>query len=250
VRAESPPGLFLRGYLGSLRAAAWWFRYEAEGWEHLERSPTSLIVGYHGRPFAWDVALLSARLYHERGYYPRPFTAKSVRDVPLYREVAEQFGAMYELPGEEELARLRAAGHHLAVMPGGLREALRPFWVRYRIDFGRRRGYLRFAAQHRLPLIPVVATGVDDAYLGLNDGYRLSHLLFGHGMYSLWLGLGLGGFYPFALPFPVKIRQRIGAPIDLEPIRRAHPDEAEFLEEANRVVVTTMQGMLDALRRH
>src|SRR5262249_1964741 len=155
------------------------------------------------RPFAWDVAILSARLYREEGYYPRPFTARSVLDVPFYREVAEQFGAMYDLPGEEEMARIRAAGHHLAVMPGGLREALRPFWVRYRIDFGRRRGYLRFAARHRLPLIPVVATGVDDAYLGLNDGYRLSHLLFGHGMYSLWLGLGLGGFYPFALPFPV-----------------------------------------------
>jgi hypothetical protein len=126
---------------------------------------------------------------------------------------------------------------------------VRPFWIRYRVDFGKRRGYLRFAARHGLALVPVVAAGIDDAYLGLNDGYRLSHLLFGDGTWSPWLGLGIGGFYPFALPFPVKIRQRIGAPIDLAPLRAAHPDEAAFLEAANQLVVTTMQRMLDDLRK-
>jgi hypothetical protein len=47
----------------------------------------------------------------------------------------------------------------------------------------------------------------------------------------------------------VKIRQRIGPPIDLEAIRRRTPDEEQFLEEAHRQVVTTMQGMLDDMRR-
>ena len=63
---------------------------------------------------------------------------------------------------------------HLRRCPGSLREAVRPFWRRYRIDFEGRRGYLRFADQNQLSLIPVVATGIDDAYLGLTDGYRLS----------------------------------------------------------------------------
>src|SRR5207253_3176561 len=123
------------------------------------------------------------------------------------------------LPDEAAVARAKALGRHFVVLPGGLREALRPFWKQHQVDFGQRRGYIRFADRHSLPIIPVAATGVDRAYLGLNDGYRLSKRLFGHGMYSLWLGVGLGGFYPFALPFPVKIRQRIGPPIHLGPIK-------------------------------
>jgi hypothetical protein len=53
--------------------------------------------------------------------------------------------------------------------------------------------------------------------------------------------VGLGGSWPFALPFPVKIRQRIGAPIRL--------DRDTPLEEANAHVTSTLQSMLDALRR-
>jgi 1-acyl-sn-glycerol-3-phosphate acyltransferase len=248
VRADGPPSPILRGYLGALKLSSRYFRYECDGFEHIARSPPSLIVGYHGRPFAWDMALLSGRIYEELGYFPRAFTAKSVRETPLYREVAAAYGALYDPPDEEEMARIRGAGHHIAVTPGGLREAVRPFWVRYRIDFGGRRGYIRFAREHRLPIIPVVATGIDDAYLGLNDGYRLSHLVMGNGMYSLWLGLGLGGFYPFALPLPVRIRQRIGPPIDLDRFEGGARSEDEIIEQAHAHVVSTMQGMLDALR--
>ena len=86
-----------------------------------------------------------------------------------------------------------------------------------RVDLGDRRGYLRLALKHDLPIIPVVATGIDATYVGLNDGYGLSKALFGRGDLPAWLALGAGGIWPLALPFPVKLRQRIGAPIRLGP---------------------------------
>ncbi len=249
VRQDGPADFYLRNYLRALRAADRYFRFETEGYETLRSAPTSLIVGYHGRPFAWDLGILSARMYDDLGYYPRTFTARSVSQVVLYREVAHSYGALYDLPDAREMERIRKAGHHLVVMPGGLRECVRPFWVRYKVNFGRRRGYLKFASANDLPIIPVVATGIDDAFLGLNDGYKLSRLLLGNGGYSLWFGVGLGGFYPFALPFPVHIRQRIGPPIDLRPLKERAVSEEAFLEEANQLVVGTMQRMLDDLRR-
>lgn len=248
IRADGPPPLILKGYLGGIRLAAKYFRYECEGYEHILASPSSLIVGYHGRPFAWDQGMLAARMYDELGYYPRTFSSKGLLDIPVYREIADSYGAIYEWPSEQEIERIKAAGHHLAVFPGGMREAVRPFWIRYQLDFGPRRGYLRLANHFNLPLIPVVATGVDDAYLGLNDGYAMSKRLTGTSYYSLWLGLGLVGFYPLALPFPVKIRQRIGPPIDLGSLREAAGSEEEFLELAHTHVTTTMQRMLDELR--
>src|SRR5690606_1133067 len=173
IRADGPPPLPLKIYLGGVRVASKYFRYECEGYQHIVDSPSSLIVGYHGRPFAWDQAMLAARMYDELGYYPRTFSSKGLVNLPIYREIADSFGAIYAWPSEREIERIKSAGQHLAVFPGGMREAVRPFWIRYQLDFGPRRGYLRLASRFDLPLIPVVATGVDDAYLGLNDGYRM-----------------------------------------------------------------------------
>src|SRR5204863_2173140 len=60
-----------------------------------------------------------------------------------------------------DLVALKSQGEHLVLAPGGTREALRPFWKRQHVDFGRRRGYLRLARAHDMPIIPVVASGVD-----------------------------------------------------------------------------------------
>jgi hypothetical protein len=76
--------------------------------------------------------------------------------------------------------------------------------------------------------------------MGLNDGHALSKRLFGSAEIPAWLGLGLGGVWPLTLPFPVKIRQRIGPPIRLGD---------ESLEKAHAFVTSTLQSMLDELRR-
>src|SRR5439155_6752905 len=113
-----------------------------------------------------------------------------------------------------------------------------PFWRQRRVDFGRRRGYLRLARTHGLPIIPVVASGLDQTFLGLNDGHALSRRLFGTDGVPTWLGVGLGGMWPLALPFPVKIRQQVGAPIRVASLP---------LERAHARVTATLQAMLDGL---
>jgi len=134
---------------------------------------------------------------------------------------------------------LRARGEHLIVAPGGMREAMRPFWGNGSVNLGDRRGYLRLALRHGLPIVPAVAAGIDDTFLGLNDGYALSRRLFGRGDLPAWLALGVGGVWPLALPFPVKLRQRIGAPIRLD------PDTP--IDAAHARVTATLQAMLDEL---
>jgi 1-acyl-sn-glycerol-3-phosphate acyltransferase len=203
-----------------------YFRFEIQGFDVLAASEPAVIVGYHGGPWTFDLWLLGARMHEELGYFPRAFWDRRWWRVPFVREFVEELGGAPGPPDGSEIAALKARGEHLAVAPGGTREAFRPFWRGHRVDFGARRGYLRLAHAHAMPIIPVVATGLDETFLGLSDG-------------PPWLGLGVGGIWPLALPFPAKITQRIGAPIRL--------DDGD-LEEAHERVTATMQAMLDGLR--
>jgi hypothetical protein len=76
-----------------------------------------------------------------------------------------------------------------------------------------------------MPIIPVVASGLERTFVGLNHG-------------PAWLALDIGGVWPLALPFPAKIRQRVGAPIR----------PTGNVEDVHAQVTATMQSMLDGLR--
>src|SRR5207253_2659452 len=105
-------------------------------------------------------------------------------------DVVTELGGMPGPAGDSDIIAIKSRGEHLVMAPGGTREALRPFWHSQRVDFGRRRGYLRLALTHDLPIIPVVATGLDETFLGLNDGYALSKRLFGRSDLPAWVALG------------------------------------------------------------
>ncbi len=189
MASRAVPATHARLPLATFRFWAQYFRFETEGFEVLAGTEPSLIVGYHGGPWTFDLWMLGARMYDELGYFPR------------------------------------ASWHPI-----------------------RRRGYLRLAYAHDLPIIPVVASGLDETFLGLNDGHALSKLLFGRQEVPAWLALGVGGIWPLALPFPVKIRQRIGTPIRLGSLQYSPADGDESLEKIHAHVTATLQSMLDALR--
>ena len=227
--------------LATFRLWTRYFRYETEGFELLAETEPSVIVAYHGGPWTFDLWMLGVRMYDELGYFPRAFWHRSWWRLPAVGRVVTELGGLPGPPTDADIVALKSQGEHLVLAPGGTREALRPFWKRHQVDFGHRRGYLRLARAYDMPIIPVVATGVDETFLGLNDGRALSKRLFGRNDVPVWLAVGVGGIWPLALPLPVRIRQRVGTPVD----------PASFVDdEAVHVhVTTTMQAMLDALRR-
>jgi 1-acyl-sn-glycerol-3-phosphate acyltransferase len=218
-----------------------YFRFETEGFDVLRDTESSLIVGYHGGPWTYDLWMLGDRMHEELGYFPRAVWHWLWWTIPGLRELVDELGGLRGAPTPAQIAELKARGEHLVVAPGGMREAMRPFWRHGVVDLGDRRGYVRLALRHDLPIIPVVATGIDGTFLGLNDGYALSRRLFGRGDLPAWLALGAGGIWPLALPRPVKIRQRIGAPIRLA----GGADDADAVETGHVRVTAALQAMLD-----
>lgn len=239
-------GKALRRWIRTWNAMACWTRYEVHGLEHLLVDRAVLVVGYHGRPLAHDLCMLQNVLYDRLGYMPHPVVHAAFDENPRASAVLDELGFLVGDDGR--LAAAIARGEHVITTPGGTREGCRSFRHRYQLRWGKRTGYLRLALKYGLDVVPVAASGTDDTYIGLNDGYTWGKRLdIPQGM-PAWLGLGLGGLWPLALPLPVKIRQHIGPPIDLRRGGAVDPEDRDQLLLLHDQVTHAVQQVLDQAR--
>lgn len=230
---------------------AWWrplmlyHRYEVHG---LDRLPdgSALVVGYHGRPAAWDLCMLMMAIYQRDGYLPHGIFHATFRKIPFWSWLIDGVGGVYG--DDERMAQVLERGEHIVTAPGGTMEGYRSFRHRYEVCWGERAGYVRFAIKYGLPIVPVGASGVDDMYIGLNDGYRLGKRVGMPGSVPLWLGFGLTGVSPLSLPFPVKVRQLIGEPIRATADGSVDRDDAEAVAAVHQQVKAAVQDLLDRAR--
>jgi 1-acyl-sn-glycerol-3-phosphate acyltransferase len=238
------PGLKL--WIAWARALRRWHRYEVSGLEHLDAEGPTLVLGYHGRNFATDLIILNDVLLERHGRLPVSVMHAYTGRNPFWRWINE---GIEGVTGDGEgLARAIAERRTIILLPGGNREANRSYRVRYQVDWGDRTGYLKLALRHRLRIVPVAASGVDDTYIGLNDGYTWGKRLGLQSQLPMWLALGPLGLVPFTPPFPVKVRQRIGAPIDLYKDGPVDLGDRRQLLALHRQVVARMQALLDEAR--
>ncbi|MFO0604496.1 MAG: hypothetical protein U0324_15045 [Polyangiales bacterium] len=203
-------------WLALWRAMRVWNRYDVRGFEHLEGGRAALLVAYHGRPIAWDQCMLTSYIHERLGYLPHGVIHGAFGATPALQRCLDALG--FVTGDGPAIERAVACGEHVMVQPGGTREGCRSFHARHRVEWGERTGYLRLAIRHRLPIVPVAGRGVDDGFVGLNDGHALGKLLGVPGRVPVWLGVGVG-VWPLALPLPVAMTTVIGAPIPFEALR-------------------------------
>ncbi|RJS14749.1 acyltransferase [Corallococcus sp. H22C18031201] len=240
---------------GGLPLAAWlrafgllrrYHRYDVVNLEPLLRPGAKLIVGYHGRPLALDLCMLTVTLHERLGYLPHGIAHGAFGALPGMRRVADGLG--FVTGDDPRLAEAVARGEHVLVQPGGTREGCRSFRHRYRVDWGERLGYLRLALRYRLPIVPVGGSGMDDFYVGLNDGAALGKRLGLPGKLPLWLGMGATGLWPLALPFPVKVTQWVGEPLERHLDAGFDANDPEAWRGMHREVMGAVQALLDRAR--
>jgi hypothetical protein len=163
--------------------------------------------------------------------------------LPILRDIAD---GMEFVSDAASITDAVTRGDRVIVTPGGTREGCRPFTERYRVDWGERTGYLKLAVRHRLPIVPTGARGVDDTYVGLNNGYAWSRRLRVPLGLPPWIGLGPLGPWPLSPPFPVRIATLIGAPINPVTEGATDPRDRAALTHLHHLVIARVQALLDA----
>jgi hypothetical protein len=230
------------------RALQYYHRYSAEGLEHLDGGEARMIVGYHGRPLAFDMCMLTIAVYDRLGYLPHGMVHRGVEYVRPMRWLARGIGFVIT-DGPDLVAAIRR-GEHIITTPGGGDEGCRRFDDSYRVNWGERLGYVRLAVKHGLKIVPAASAGADSGYIGLNSGPALGRALGLPKDYAfiVWTGIGLTGLYPLSPAFPVRMHSMVGPPLDPRDDGAVSPDDRPALLRVHRRVVAAVQGLLDEAR--
>jgi 1-acyl-sn-glycerol-3-phosphate acyltransferase len=140
---------------------------EVDGLEKIPRGG-ALLVANHA--FGWDVVFPMAAIWRQLG---RPVWALGEHAwwrVPFVRRLVAEVGTVDGTP--ENADRLLAEGHLVLVLPGGLREAVKPRELRYQLLWGHRYGFVRAAIRSHTPILPLASIGADDLFDLVGNAYR------------------------------------------------------------------------------
>lgn len=248
---ERDPDFIRETLPGQWLLASIWFRGEVRGLGNIPEEGPVLLVGNHsGGNVSPDslVFTLAFSTYFgvERRFHQLAHNlVLSMPGLGFLRK----YGAVAASP--ENAARALQAGAAVLVYPGGDHEAHRPTWEGNTVNFAGRRGFVRLALEHDVPIVPVVAIGGQETALFLGRGEGLARLLMLDRLFRLkvlplsiaapW-GANFGDFFGH-IPLPAKITVEVLPAIHLREQFGADPDVDEVYDH----VTETMQETLDAL---
>jgi 1-acyl-sn-glycerol-3-phosphate acyltransferase len=232
--------------------ASLYFRAEVRGLHNIPEEGPVLLVGNHsGGNLTPDshVFTLAFSTYFgvERRFYQLAHNlVLSMPGLGFLRK----YGTVAANPANA--SRALDSGAALLVYPGGDYEVHRPTWESGKVDFNRRKGFIRLALEKGVPIVPVVAVGGQETALFLSRGEWLARMFALDRMFRLkvmpislalpW-GLNIGDMLGH-IPLPAKITMDVLAPIDLREEFGDEPDLDDVYDE----IIGRMQHSLDALQ--
>jgi 1-acyl-sn-glycerol-3-phosphate acyltransferase len=233
----------------------YWFRMEVEGWEKIPEPPALLIGIHSGAPFVWDAWTVGVQWWRRFGE-ERPLHGTAHDALMALPLVGSYFRRMGVLPAApDSIAGALAAGHDVALWPGGERDSLRPWTKRDEAILAGRTGFVRLAIKSGVAIVPVSTVGGPDAMPVLATGRRIARALrldtvaqlkmFPIAFQVPW---GLSPALLPEVPLPTKIRTAFQEPVDLgDDPERANDDD--FVQAKYDEVQGAIQHGMNALAR-
>jgi 1-acyl-sn-glycerol-3-phosphate acyltransferase len=220
-----------RFFAAADRLAERW-HVELTGIDNLPRGG-AVLVANHAFGF-WDLALAVARIRAKTNRTVWSLGEHLWWKVPMLRRLAAACGVV---DGTQENAdALLSAGELLLVLPGGLRESLKPRELRYRLLWGHRYGFVRAALRNKTPLVPVACIGGDDIFDLVGNAFERGR--------RLRLGIPLPRpLHGLPIFHRTRLRIMIGEPIGVS--GRGAPDEERVVRSLRREVEGAIHELLE-----
>ena len=234
----------------------YWFRMEMEGWENIPPKPPALLVGIHsGAPFVWDAWTVGVQWWRRFGD-DRPLHGTAHDALMAAPGVGTYFRKMGVIPAaKDSMTAALAAGHDVALWPGGEVDSLRPWTKRDEAVLAGRKGFIRLAIKTGVPIVPIATVGGPDSMPVITNGRRLAKTLqldkiarikvMPIAISAPW---GLSPAMLPEIPLPTKIRTAFQPAIELDddPERA---DDNEYVERMYEEVRGSIQHGMNALAR-
>lgn len=154
-----------------------YFRPHIYGVDNIPRTGPFLLIGNHsGGMYTPCAYALIAAFWRTQGV-ERPFYGMG-HNILFSSPLKDWYAKIGILPADPKNGDLVIERDGvLVVFPGGDHEAYRPFKDRNHIDFAGRKGFVRLALKHRIPIVPMVAHGSHHTLLVLSRGERMAEAL-------------------------------------------------------------------------
>ncbi|MFW5740993.1 MAG: lysophospholipid acyltransferase family protein, partial [Myxococcota bacterium] len=156
----------------------YYFRWNVSGQDHIPASGAAMLVGNHnGGVMPTDTLLTMLAIWDRFGpsRAVHPLGHDLLWQDALARKLVAKLGILRAHPNSAALAL--DAGHLLLVYPGSDLDSWRPWTHRARVQLGNRKGFIRTALRHRVPIIPVVSAGTHEQIIMLTTGRRIARRL-------------------------------------------------------------------------
>src|SRR4051794_36202165 len=233
----------------------YWFRMEVEGWEHIPPAPALLIGIHSGAPFVWDAWTVGIQWWRRFGR-SRPLHGTAHDALMAAPGIGAYFRRMGVLPAApDSMAAALAAGHDVALWPGGEIDSLRPWSRRDEAILGGRKGFVRLAIRSQVPIVPIATVGGPDSMPVLATGRRLARWLqldkvarlkmFPIALQAPW---GISPALLPELPLPTKIRTAFQEPVELD-TDPERADDKRYVKARYDDVQQRIQDGMNALAR-
>jgi 1-acyl-sn-glycerol-3-phosphate acyltransferase len=143
----------------------------------LENLPEGRAVLVANHAFGWDVGFAMAAIRRATGRTVWALGEHVWWRFPYVRRVAASVGVVDGTPNNAD--DLLTNDQLVLVLPGGLREAVKPKELRYRLLWGHRYGFVRAALRHHAPIVPLASIGSEDVFRLVGNAYARGERLLG-----------------------------------------------------------------------
>jgi 1-acyl-sn-glycerol-3-phosphate acyltransferase len=156
----------------------------------------------------------------------RTLAATVIFRLPLVREFALWTGCIDA--SRAVASRALRAGRSILVLPGGEAEQIRTVHGKEKVYLHRRKGFIKIALRHGVPIVPVYVFGASDYYHTWFVGYGLRLWIMKQTGICITLAFGLYG--SVLCPMPVETTIVFGKPLDFTVKEAGAPSDKEVVD--------------------